>query len=159
MKLSLIFIKSLMSSDWYNGDIDSSSKLSFFFMNLSATIDKDENLWLHLKSSESKGLSDKSISAFMKKDLFILKSNYELRKVIRMGKIVLKCFLATESLLRNSSHVLKLSSNVTWRSSVIFVTILYSVQGSLLQLITILIIYWTNMKIQISHVKLAWSIF
>ena len=92
MKLPLIFVKSLMSGDWHNGDVDSPSKLSFFFLNPSATIDEDENLRLHLRSTEGKGLSDESISALMKKDLFIPKSNYELREVIRMGTIVSKCF-------------------------------------------------------------------
>ena len=61
-------------------------------MNPSVTIDEDENLQLHLKSSEGKGLTDKTISALMNKDLFIPKSNYELCEVIRMGKIISKCF-------------------------------------------------------------------
>ena len=61
-------------------------------MNPSATIDEDENLRLHLKSSEGKGLSDESIAALMKKDLFIPKSNYELREVIRMGTIISEFF-------------------------------------------------------------------
>ena len=61
-------------------------------MNLSTDINEDENCKLHLKSSEGKGLLDKSITALIKKDLFILKNNYKLREVIRMGTIFFKYF-------------------------------------------------------------------
>ena len=35
IKLLLIFVKSLMPKDWYNRDVDSPSKLSFFYESIS----------------------------------------------------------------------------------------------------------------------------
>ena len=88
----LMLVKALMSGDWCNGDVDSPSKLSFFFMNPSVSVDYEENLRLQLRSSEGKGLSDEAITAMMKKDLFVLMNNYELRDAVRIGTVFSKCF-------------------------------------------------------------------
>ena len=92
VKLPLILIKSLYTGDWCNSNIDNPSKLSFFFMNPSSEFDDEENLKLHLRSNEGKGLTDDQINDIMKKDYFIPKNNYELREGLRIGTVFAKCF-------------------------------------------------------------------
>ena len=82
IKLPLILIKVLYLEDRYNSNIDSPSKLSLFFINLSSEFNDKENLKLYLRRSEDKGLSKEYINNLLKKDYFIPRNNYELREVI-----------------------------------------------------------------------------
>ena len=82
VKLPLIFIKVLHSRDQSNSNINSPSKLLFFFMNLSSKFYGKENLKLYLRSSKSKGLSKKYINELIKKNYFILTNNCKLREVL-----------------------------------------------------------------------------
>ena len=79
------------ASKWFNSNVNSPSKLSFF-MNPSSNFDKDMNLKIHLKSTKGKGLADNYINTLLKKEYFIQTNNYELREVLRIRMMISKSF-------------------------------------------------------------------
>lgn len=61
-------------------------------MNPSSKFNDEENLKLHLRSSEGKGLSEECIDELLKKECFIPTNNFKLREVLRIGTVFTGCF-------------------------------------------------------------------